>query len=130
MSQTIFDFRQGFALRDHPDGARVPEAMDRMHKRQSFGCQSLFKASFADAVDTMACQCRSSLVDEQIFFKNGRGVTAVPCNILMNKFSCFWKQFNLPVSVPLSEDSQGFVFIIKVIQLKCGDFCCPGSGII
>ena len=78
----------------------------------------------------MACQCRSSLVDEQTLFKNRRGAAAVFCNVLMKEFGRFRKQFNLPVSVPLAEDSQDLVFVIKIIQLKCGDFCCPGSGII
>jgi len=108
----------------------VTKAVNRADVFKTFRGKGLFEILPADAVDTMTSEFLPPLVDKDpVLIKRFWGC-AVFLNIELKQMTGFGLKLYKPEAVSLSQDSQGHLLRVKVVQIQCCYFTGPGSGIV
>ena len=126
MAQVILDFRKGMAREKHIDGIGMTETLHRVDAFQTFGRQRHGEVLFADAIDAMTSEFLTPLIDKQTLLILGFWSYAVLADITLNELRGFRFNFDKPVSVALTQDGQGFLLVVEVIEVQGGDLRSPG----
>ena len=130
MAQMVLDVRDGMATIVHVNCPAVTKAMDRIDVFETFRRKGLFEILFADAVNAMAGQFSTALVDKKpVLIRRLRG-DAVFSDIELEEMASFWLELYKPEPIPFSQDGQGSFLGIKVIQIERRCFTGPRSGVI
>jgi len=130
MAQMVLDVRDGMATIVHVNCPAVTKAMDRIDVFETFRRKGLFEILFADAVNAMAGQFFTALVDKKpVLIRRLRG-DAVFSDIELEEMASFWLELYKPEPIPFSQDRHSFVPGVEVVQIQRGHFGGPGAGII
>ena len=130
MAQMVLDVRYGMATIEHINCSRVTEASNGIDIFEAFGSKGLFEIFPADAVDTIAGELLSPLIEKKPVLIEQFWCYAVFPDIGLEEMTGLGLELYEPEPVSFSQDSQGFFLTVKVIQIQCCYFAGPGRGII
>ena len=130
MAQMVLDVRDGMATIKHINCSRVTKAPNGVDIFEAFGGKGLFEIFPADAVDAIAGEFLSPLIEKEPVLIEWFWCYAVFPDIGLEEMTGLGFELYKPEPVPFSQDSQGFFLTVKVIQIQRCDFSGPGRGII
>jgi len=105
MSQMVLDVRYGTPAVKHIYCPAVTKAMDRIDVLETLGRKGLFEILFADAINAMACQFFTALIDkEPVLIRRLWGDT-VFSDIELEEMTGLGLKLYEPEPVSLSQDS-------------------------
>ena len=108
----------------------MAEAVCRIDEFEPFGTKCSTQVLFAEAIDAVASKRSITLIDEQVISAERIGRSTVFVNIHLNEPRGFGPQLHLPGLVTFSQDRQGLVLIIIVVQLQIGNLIGSGTRVI
>jgi len=130
MAQMVLDVRDRMATIEHINCSRVTEASNGIDILEAFGGKGLFEIFPADAVDTIAGEFLSPLIEKEPVSVHRFWCYAVFPDIGLEEMTGLGLELYEPEPGSFSQDSQGFFLTVKVIQIQCCYFAGPGRGII
>ena len=130
MAQMVFDIRDGMPAIEHIYRPAVAEAVDGIDTLQAFGWKGFFEVFFADAVDPVASDFLSPLVDKDpvLIWRPWRD--AVFVDIELEKMTGFGLERYEPEPISLPQDRQCHFFGVEVVQFQGCHFAGPCAGIV
>ena len=106
MAQMVFDVGNGMPAIEHVYSPAVTKAVDGIDTLQAFGGKSFFEIFFAYAVDTVASDFLSPLVDKEPVLIWRPWGDAVFADIELEKMTGFRLERYEPETISLSQDRQ------------------------
>jgi len=83
----------------------------------------------AEAIDAVSGEFLTALIDEEALLKGRLGRWPESSDIELKELSGFGLQFDEAEAIAFSEDGEGFLLGVEVVQIEGGDFRGPGAGI-
>ena len=105
MAQMVFDVRDGMATIEHINCSRVTEASNGIDIFEAFGGKGLFEVFPADAVDAMAGEFLSPLIEKEPVSVHRFWCYAVFPDIGLKKMAGLGLELYKPEPIPFSQDS-------------------------
>ena len=127
MAQAIFDVRCGLTPGEHIHGAGVAKAMHGMDRSETFRWQSHGEVFSTEAIDAEAGEFLTALIDKEALLIGRLWARTESRDIELKELSGFGLQFDETEAVSFSEDGEGFVLGVEVVQVEGGDFRGPGA---
>jgi hypothetical protein len=124
--QAILDLCDVFAPIEQIHGTGVAKAVSRMDGLEPFRRQCLDEILFADAIDAVAGEFLPPLIDKEAFPTEGLWADAIFADIELEEVRCLALKLYESETVSFTQDSQGFLFGVEVIEFEGADFA--GSG--
>ena len=126
MAQAVFDIRGRVPLGEHIHGTGVAKAVHGIDCSKALRRQSDSEVFFAEAIDAVAGEFLTALIDKEALLKGRLWGQPESSDIELKELSGFGLQFDEAETVAFSEDGEGFLLGVEVVQVKSGDF--RGSG--
>ena len=127
MAQAIFDVRCGLTPGEHIHGTGVAKAVHGIDGSETFRGQGHGEIFSAEAIDAVAGEFLTALIDEEALLKGRFWARTESSDIELKELSGFRFQFDEAEAVAFSEDGEGFVLGVEVVQVEGGDFRGPGA---
>ena len=105
VAQMVFDVRDGMAAIEHINCSRVTEAPNGVDILEAFGGKGLFEIFPAYAVDAIAGEFLSPLIEKEPVSVHGFWCYAVFSDICLKKMAGLGLELYEPEPAPLSQDS-------------------------
>ena len=96
----------------------MPKAMHRVDCCEAFGRKSQTEIFLTEVIDSVSGKFLAPLIDKQPVAIERFRIWAVVSDVVFDEFGGLWPQGYLPVVVCLTQDSQGFVVRIKVVEIQ------------
>jgi hypothetical protein len=129
MAQAIFDVRCGLTPDEHIHGTGVAKAVHGMDRSESFGWQGHGEIFSAEPIDAVAGELLTALIDKEALLIGGLWGWPESSDIELKELSGFGLQFDEAEAVAFSEDGEGFLLGVEVVQVEGGDFRSSGARI-
>jgi len=126
MAQAIFDVRCGLTPGEHIHGTGVAKAMHGMDRSETFRWQSHGEVFSTEAIDAVAGEFLTALIDKEALLIGWLWGWPESRDVELKELSGFGLQFNEAEAVAFSQDGEGFLLGVEVVQIKGGYF--RGSG--
>ena len=126
MPQAIFDIGCREASGKHVDRTGVPQAVNGINRSETFGRQGCGEVFSTEAIDSVAGKFLTALIDKEALLKGRLWGWPESRDIELEELSGFGLQFDEAEAVAFSEDSEGFLLWVEVVQVEGGDFRGPG----
>ena len=126
MAQAVFDVRDGLAPMEKIHGPAVPEGVDRVDVLKALWGQGLGEMLLADTIDTVAGEFLAPLTDKKTVLIKGLWGDAIFFDIETQELRGPLLEIYESESVSLSQDGQGILLGVEVVEIEGGDLGCPG----
>ena len=126
MSQAVFDLSGGVSPGEHIHGAGMAKAVHGMDDLEALRGQGYREVFFTEAIDAEAGEFLIALIDEEALLIGRLWARTESSDIELKELSGFGLQFDETKAVSFSEDGEGFLLWVEVVQVKRGDFRGPG----
>jgi len=127
MAQAVFDVRDGLPPVEQIHGPAVPEGVDRMDVLKAFLGQGPGEILLTDPVDTVAGKLLPSLIDKKTVLIKGFWGDAIFFDVETEELRGPFLDIDQAESVPLSQDAQGVLLGVEVVEMEGGNLGSPGS---
>ena len=127
MAQAIFDIGCREASSEHIDRTGVAKAVNGIDRLKALRGQSHGEVFSAEPIDAVAGEFLTALIDKEAFVKGRLWGWPESGDVELKELSGFGLQFDEAEAVAFSEDGEGFLLGVEVVQVKGGDFTGPGS---
>jgi hypothetical protein len=127
VSQAVFDIGDGVPPGEHVDSTGVAKAVHRVDNLETFRRQGHGEVFSAKSIDPVTGEFLTALVDEEALLVGRLWGWPESRDIELKELSGFWLQFDEPEAVAFSQDGEGFLLGVEVIQVKSGHFRGPGT---
>jgi hypothetical protein len=104
----------------------VAKAVDGIDRLKALRRQSHGEVFSAESIDAVAGEFLTALIDKEAFLVGRFWRWPKPRDVELKELSGFGLQFDESEAVAFSEDGEGFVLGIEVVQVESGHF--RGSG--
>lgn len=98
--------------------------MDRIETAQAFFWKYQGKILSTQAMNAVAGEFLSTLIDKEAFLIGWFGLRTVLIDIESNELDGFSRQLYLPEAISLAQNGESFAGCFKVIQIQAGNFTC------
>ena len=122
MTQAVFDISDRIASIKHVNGTGMAEAVSRINRFETFGGQGFGKVFLADAIDAVTAKSLFPLIDKKAVLIQWLWGYAVFFYIELEKLRSLGLKLYEPEPIPFSQNSQGFLLWIKIIEIQRCDF--------
>ncbi len=126
MAQSVFDIGCRETCGEHIDCTGVAEAVHGIDRSKALRRQGNGEIFSAEPIDAVAGEFLTALIDEEALLKGRLWGRTESRDIELEELSGFGFQFDEAEAVAFSEDGEGFLLGVEVVQVKGGDF--GGSG--
>ena len=126
VTQAVFDVGCRVPPGEHMNGTRVPKAVHGMDELEAFGRQSQVEVFSAKAIDAVAGEFLTALIDKEALLKGRFWGRTESRDVELEELSGSGFQFDETEAVAFAEDGEGFLLWVEVVQVESGDF--GGSG--
>jgi len=127
VSQTVFDVGCRVSPGEHMNGTGVSKAVHGVDDLEALRLQGHGEVFSAEPIDAVAGEFFTALIDKEALLKGRFWGRTESRDIELEELGGFWFQFDEAKAVALSQDSEGFLLGIEVVQVKSGDFRGPGA---
>jgi hypothetical protein len=127
MAQAVFDIGCGLAPGKHVDRAGMAKAVHGIDRSETFRGQGHREVFSAKAIDAVAGEFLTALIDEEALLIGWLWRWPESSDIELKELSGSGLQFYEAEAVAFSQDSEGFLLGVEVVQVKGGDFRGPGA---
>jgi len=107
----------------------VPEGVDRIDVLEALRRQCSCEILLADSIDPVAREFLSPLAYKEPMLIKGLGGDAIFLDVETEKLRGPLLEFYEPEAVSLSQDGQGILLRIEVVEIEGGDLGGPGAGV-
>jgi len=108
-------------------GPAVPEGVDRLDVLKAFLGQGPGEMLLTDPVDTVAGKFLPSLIDKKAVLIKGFWGDAILFDVETKELRGALLDIDQAESVPLSQDAQGVLLGVEVVEMEGGNLGSPGS---
>jgi hypothetical protein len=129
MAQAVFDISGGVTPGEHVDRTGVTKAVHRIDDLEALWWQGHREVFSTQSIDPVAGEFLTTLIDEEAVLIEGLWRWSESRDIELKELSGFGLQFDEAKAVAFAQDSQSFLLVVEVIQVKRSDFTGPGAGI-
>ena len=129
MAKTVFDIGCREASGKHIDCARMSKTVHGIDGLETLRRQGDCEVFSAKTIDAEAGEFLTALIDKEALLIRRLWRWPKPRDVELKELSGFGLQFYHTEAVAFSEDGQGSVLGIEVIQVKRGHFAGPCAGI-
>ena len=112
--------------RHSPESGIVPEGVDRMDVLKAFLGQGPGEILLTDPVDTVAGKLLPSLIDKKTVLIKGFWGDTIFFDIETKELRGPFLDIDQAESVPLSQDGQGVLLGVEVVDMEGGNLGSPG----
>jgi hypothetical protein len=126
VSQAVFDLSGRVSPGEHIHGTGMAKAVHGMDDLEAFRGQGHGEVFSAEAIEAVSGEFLTALIDEEALLKGRLGRWPESSDIELKELSGFGLQFDETEAVSFSEDGEGFLLWVEVVQIKGSDF--TGSG--
>jgi hypothetical protein len=105
----------------------MAKAVHGMERSKTFGGQGHGEVFSTEAIDAVAGEFLTALIDKEALLKGRLGRWPESSDIELKELSGFGFEFDEAEAVSFSEDGEGFVLGVEVVQVESGDFRGPGA---
>jgi hypothetical protein len=126
MAETVFDIGCRETSGEHIDRTGVAKAVNGMDRSKALRRQSQVEVFSAKAIDAIAGKFLPALIEEEALLKGRFWGWPESRDVELKELSGFGLQFDEAETVAFSEDGEGFLLWVEVLQIKGGH--CRGSG--
>ena len=127
MAQAVFDIGGRVTLSEHVNRTGVAKAVNGIDCSEAFRGQSDGEVFSAKAIDAVAGEFLTPLIDKETLLIEGLWGWSESRDIELKELRGFGLQFYEAEAIAFAQDGQGFVLRVEVVQVKRGDFRCPGA---
>ena len=126
MAQAVFDVRDGLSPMEKIHGPAVAERVDRVDVLKALLGQGPGQMLLTDPVDTVAGKFLPSLIDKKAVLIKGFWGDAIFFDVETEELRGPFLDIDQAESVPLSQDGQGVLLGVEVVDMECGNLGSPG----
>jgi hypothetical protein len=126
VSQAVFDIGGGVPPGEHVDSTGVAKAVHRVDNLETFRRQGHGEVFSAKAIDAVAGEFLTALIDKEALLIGWLWGWPESRDVELKELSGFGLQFNEAEAVAFSQDGEGFLLGVEVVQVQRGYF--RGSG--
>jgi hypothetical protein len=126
VSQAVFDLSGRVSPGEHIHGTGMAKAVHGMDELEAFGRQSQVEVFSAKAIDAVAGEFLTALIDKEALLKGRFWGRTESRDVELEELRGSGLQFDEAEAVSFSEDGEGFLLWVEVVQIKGSDF--TGSG--
>ena len=126
VSQSVFDVGCGKTSGKHVDRTGVAKAVHGIDDLEAFRRQGHREVFSTESIDAIAGEFLTALIDKEALLIGRLWARTESRDIELKELSGFGLQFDEAEAVSFSEDGEGFVLWVEVVQVEGGDF--RGSG--
>jgi hypothetical protein len=127
MPQAIFDIRSREASGKHVDRTGVAKAVNGIDRSKALKRQSQVEVFSAKAINAVAGEFFPALIDKEALLIRWFWGWPESRDVELKEMSGFGFQLDEAEAVAFSEDGQGFLLGVKVVQVESGHFRGPGT---
>ena len=127
MAKAVFDVGRRVPLGEHIHSTGVAKAVHWIDDLEAFRGQGYGEVFSAKAIDAVAGEFLTALIDKEALLVGRLWGWAESSDIELKELSGFRFQFDEAEAVAFSEDGEGFVLGVEVVQVEGGDFRGPGA---
>ena len=127
MAQAVLDITCGLPPGEHMHGTGVAKGVHGMDGSKTFGWQGHGEIFSTEAIDAVSGEFLTALVDKETLLKGRLWGWPESSDVELEELSGFGLQFDEAEAVAFSEDSEGFLLWVEVVQVKGGHFRGPGT---
>lgn len=127
MSKAVLDLGYVFSSVKEIDSPGVPEGVNGVDVFEAFRWQCYGEILFTDPIDPMAGEWFSTLIDKDALFIEGLWRGSIFVDIELEELGGFFLKLYEPVLVSLSQDGEGLLLWIEVVQIEGCDLGGPGA---
>ena len=127
MAQAVFDIGDRVTPCKHIDRTGMAKAVHRIDGLETFRRQGHREVFSTKTIDPKASEFLSPLIDKEALLIEGLWGWPKSRDIELEELRGFGLQFYEAEAVAFSQDSQGFLLGVEVVQVKSGDFTGPGA---
>ena len=127
MAQAVFDIGCRLTSGKHVDRTGVPQAVHGIDGSQTFRGQGYGEVFSAKSIDPVTGEFLTALVDEEALLVGRLWGWPESRDIELEELSGFRLQFDEAEAVAFSQDSEGFLLGVEVVQVKRGHFTGPSA---
>ena len=127
MAQAVFDITCGLTPGEHVHGTGVAKGVHGMDGSKTFRRQGYREVFSTEAIDAEAGEFLTALIDKEALLIGRLWARTESRDIELKELSGFGLQFDEAEAVSFSEDGEGFVLGVEVVQVEGGDFRGPGA---
>jgi hypothetical protein len=126
MAQAVFDIGCRETSGKHIDRTGVAKAVDGMDDLEAFRGQGHGEVFSTESIDPVASEFLTALIDKEALLKGRLWGWPESRDVELEELSGFGLQFDEAEAVALSEDGEGLLLGVEVVQIKGGHFRGPG----
>ena len=126
MAQAVFDIGCREASGKHIDCARMSKTVDGIDGLETLRRQSDCEVFSTEAIDSVAGEFLTALIDKEALLKGRFWGRTESRDIELKELSGLGFEFDEAEAVAFTEDGEGFLLGVEVVEVKGGDF--RGSG--
>ena len=127
MAQAVLDITCGLPPGEHMHGTGVAKGVHGMDGSKTFRGQGHGEIFSTKAIDAVSGEFLTALIDKEALLVGGFWGWPESSDIELKELSGSGLQFYHTEAVALSQNSQGFLLWVEVIQVKGGHFRGPGA---
>ena len=127
MAQAVFDIGGRVTLSEHVNRTGVAKAVNGIDCSEAFRGQSDGEVFSAKAIDAVAGEFLTALIDKEALLKGRFWGWPESRDVELEELSGSGFQFYETEAVALSQDSEGFLLGVEVVQVKSGHFRGPDA---
>ena len=129
MAQAVFDITCGLPPGEHMHGTGMAKGVHGIDASKTFRGQGQGEIFPAEAIEAVSGEFLTALIDKEALLVGGFWARPESSDIELKELSGFGLQFDETKAVSFSEDGEGFVLGVEVVQVQSGHFACPGPRI-
>ncbi len=126
MTQAVFDIGGRVTPCEHIHGTGMAEAVHGIDCSETFGRQGGGEVFSAESIDAVAGEFLPTLIDKEALLKGRFWGRTESRDVELEELSGSGLQFDEAEAVALSQDSEGFLLRVEVVEVESGDFTGPG----
>jgi len=126
MAQAVFDIGCREAFGKHVDRTRVAKAVYGIDRSKALRRQGHGEVFSTEAIDSVAGEFLTALIDKEALLKGRFWGRTESRDIELKELSGLGFEFDEAEAVAFTEDGEGFLLGVEVVEVKGGDF--RGSG--
>jgi hypothetical protein len=129
MAKAVFDIGCRVSSGKHIDRTGVPQAVDGIDGSETFGWQGHGEVFSAEPIDAVSGEFFTALIDKKTLLKGRLWGWPESRDVELEELSGLGFQFDESEAAAFSEDGEGFLLGVKVVQVESGHFRGSGAGI-